>query len=144
MEPSGARPRKEDMRQCGPSFGPRVQVASSRDVFALLRPRLAGKPCAELWRLELLGRGLLELRLISVGRIDRLIPSAPEVFADVPPGRAVLLAHNHPSQDETPGDCDFIAAYLLDLGAQALGIELRDFLILSDAAFFSFRERGEL
>jgi len=53
---------------------------------------------------------------------------------------AVILCHNHPSQEVTPSRADRRVTVALREAAQLIGIPLLDHIIVSDGAYWSFRE----
>lgn len=89
---------------------------------------------------------LLNIRVVSIGLIDRSPVHPREVFADALADRAsaVIVAHNHPSGGLEPsqGDLD-ITAQLKAAGA-IVGIDVLDHIIFNRTAYFSFLEAGKL
>jgi DNA repair protein RadC len=57
---------------------------------------------------------------------------------------AVIFAHNHPSQTISPSREDIVISRRLAKAGTILGIEVMDFLIITDAEFRSFKEAGYL
>jgi DNA repair protein RadC len=89
---------------------------------------------------------LLNIRVVSIGLIDRAPVHPREVFADALSDRAsaVIVAHNHPSGglEPSPGDVH-ITAQLKSAG-EILGIDLLDHIIFNRTGYFSFLEDGRL
>jgi DNA repair protein RadC len=89
---------------------------------------------------------ILNIRVVSIGLIDRSPVHPREVFADALSDRAsaVIVAHNHPSGqlEPSPGDVN-ITAQLRAAGA-IVGIELLDHIIFNRTGYFSFLEDGRL
>ena len=89
---------------------------------------------------------ILNIRVVSIGLIDRSPVHPREVFADALSDRAsaVIVAHNHPSGglEPSPGDIN-ITAQLKSAGA-IVGIDLLDHIIFNRTAYFSFLEDGRL
>jgi len=89
---------------------------------------------------------ILNIRVVSIGLIDRSHVHPREVFADALSDRAsaVIVAHNHPSGglEPSPGDIN-ITAQLKSAGA-IVGIDLLDHIIFNRTAYFSFLEDGRL
>jgi DNA repair protein RadC len=81
------------------------------------------------------GQRLIAQRTITIGTLDAVMAHPREVFADAIADRAacIILAHNHPSGDITPSHKDISLT-------QQLGIPLRDHLILTKTAYFSYRQ----
>ncbi len=89
---------------------------------------------------------ILNIRVVSIGLIDRSPVHPREVFADALSDRAsaVIVAHNHPSGglEPSPSDID-ITAQLKAAGA-IVGIDLLDHIIFNRTGYFSFLEAGRL
>jgi DNA repair protein RadC len=89
---------------------------------------------------------ILNIRVVSMGLIDRSPVHPREVFADALSDRisAVIVAHNHPSGDLEPSPSDMnITSQLKDAGL-IVGIELLDHIIFNRTGYFSFLEEGKL
>jgi DNA repair protein RadC len=56
----------------------------------------------------------------------------------------IVLAHNHPSGDPTPSECDMRATRRLAGAAEALDCRVLDHLVFSGRKFASFRQLGLL
>jgi DNA repair protein RadC len=88
---------------------------------------------------------ILNIRVVSIGLIDRSPVHPREVFADALADRAsaVIVAHNPSGQLEpSTGDVN-ITAQLKAAGA-IVGIELLDHIIFNRTGYFSFLEDGRL
>ena len=89
---------------------------------------------------------ILNIRVVSIGLIDRSPVHPREVFADALSDRAsaVIVAHNHPSGGVEPsrGDIDITAQ--LKAAGEIVGIELLDHIIFNRTGYFSFLENGIL
>lgn len=88
------------------------------------------------------GQRLIALRIISVGTLNIVIAHPREVFADAIADRAasIIVAHNHPSNDPTPSPKDVSLTQQLAAAGQLLGIALRDHIIVTKIAYFSFSQ----
>ena len=54
----------------------------------------------------------------------------------------MILVHNHPSGDPNPSEDDVNITRRIKNGADLLGLELADHIIIGDNDYFSFREHG--
>lgn len=92
------------------------------------------------------GQRLIAQRTITIGTLDTVIAHPREMFADAIADRAasVIAAHNHPSGDETPSGKDITLTQQLAAAGQLLGVPLRDHIILTKTAHFSFRQHHML
>lgn len=89
---------------------------------------------------------ILNIRVVSIGLIDRSPVHPREVFADALADRAaaIIVAHNHPSGGVEPSHSDIqITAQLKEAGV-ILGIDLLDHIIFNRTDYFSFLEAGRL
>jgi DNA repair protein RadC len=57
---------------------------------------------------------------------------------------ALVLVHNHPSGDPTPSSDDLVMTAEIGRAAAALGVALRDHVIVGNGRVLSFREVGLL
>jgi DNA repair protein RadC len=89
---------------------------------------------------------VLAMRTVTIGLVDSVIIHPREVFADPITDRAtaVIIAHNHPSEDVTPSEHDKKVTRYLKFAGKLLGIQLLDQIIFSHTAHYSFLENGEL
>ncbi len=89
---------------------------------------------------------VLNLRVVSVGLLNRTIVHPREVFADPLKDRAaaVVVAHNHPSGNVDPSKEDQQITSRLKEAGETLGIQLLDHVIFSVRGYYSFLEHGDL
>ena len=89
---------------------------------------------------------ILNIRVVSIGLVDRSPVHPREVFADALSDRAsgVIVAHNHPSGGVEPSQNDVDVTAQLKMAGSIIGIELLDHIIFSRTTYFSFLEQGKL
>ena len=89
---------------------------------------------------------ILNIRVVSMGLIDRTPVHPREVFADALSDRAsaVIVAHNHPAGDLEPSPSDISITAQLKAAGSIVGIELLDHIIFNRTGYFSFLEAGKL
>ena len=89
---------------------------------------------------------ILNIRVVSIGLIDRSPVHPREVFADALSDRAsaVIVAHNHPSGSLEPSQSDVGITAQLKAAGVIVGIDLLDHIIFNRAGYFSFLEAGRL
>ena len=89
---------------------------------------------------------ILNIRVVSIGLIDRSPVHPREVFADALSDRAsaVIVAHNHPSGSLQPSQSDVDITAQLKAAGVIVGIDLLDHIIFNRAGYFSFLEAGRL
>ena len=89
---------------------------------------------------------ILNIRVVSIGLIDRTPVHPREVFADVLSDRAsaIIVAHNHPTGDLEPSASDVDVTNQLKAAGSVVGITLLDHIIFNRSGYFSFLEAGRL
>ena len=89
---------------------------------------------------------ILNIRVVSIGLIDRSPVHPREVFADALADRAsaVIVAHNHPSGGLEPSPSDIEITAQLKAAGSMVGIDLLDHIIFNRTGYFSFLEEGIL
>jgi DNA repair protein RadC len=89
---------------------------------------------------------ILNIRVVSIGLIDRSPVHPREVFADALSDRAsaVIVAHNHPSGGLEPSPSDVAITAQLKAAGAIVGIDLLDHIIFNRSGYFSFLEAGKL
>jgi len=89
---------------------------------------------------------VLNIRVISIGLIDRSPVHPREVFADALSDRAmaIIVAHNHPNGGLAPSANDIEITAQLKAAGSMMGIDLLDHIIFNRTDYFSFLEEGRL
>src|SRR5262245_38024522 len=127
--------------------GTRAQMTSPRVVAEFLLPQYGNR------RVEQFGVLLLDTKhrvlrstVLSVGTLDASSVHPREVFREaVAAGAAaIVLFHNHPSGDPEPSIEDTRLTERLMSAGVMMGINVLDHVILGDARYFSYREKGTL
>lgn len=87
---------------------------------------------------------VINIRVVSIGLIDRSPAHPREVFADPLADRAcaVILAHNHPAGTLQPSEADIETTRRLKEAGELMGITVLDHLIFNRTAHFSFLDQG--
>jgi DNA repair protein RadC len=125
----------------------RAQMTSPRAVAEFLLPQYGNH------RVEQFGVLLLDTKhrvlrstVLSIGTLDASIVHPREVFREAVAGGAgsIVLFHNHPSGDPEPSTDDTRLTERLAQAGLLMGIPVLDHVILGDARYFSYREKGTL
>ncbi len=125
----------------------RAQMTSPRAVAEFLLPQYGNR------RVEQFGVLLLDTKhrvlrstVLSIGTLDASIVHPREVFREAVAGgaAAIVLFHNHPSGDPEPSIDDTRLTERLAEAGLLMGINVLDHVILGDARYFSYREKGTL
>lgn len=129
------------------SPGDRVQLNTPRATAEYLMP-MYGARSVEQFGVVLLDtkHRVLKTAVLSVGTLDASVVHPREVFREAASGgaAAVLLFHNHPSGDPTPSPDDAALTHRLVRAGDIMGITVLDHVILGEARYFSFREKGQI
>jgi DNA repair protein RadC len=83
-------------------------------------------------------------QLVTIGTIDTILVHPREVFrvAVISSAAAVILMHNHPSNDPTPSEADIKVTRDLIRAGQLLKINVLDHVIMGNPNRSSLRELG--
>lgn len=89
---------------------------------------------------------ILNIRVVSIGLIDRTPVHPREVFADalIDRASAIIVAHNHPAGSLEPSASDVDVTMQLKAAGIVMGIALLDHIIFNRSGYFSFLEAGRL
>jgi DNA repair protein RadC len=89
---------------------------------------------------------ILNIRVVSIGLIDRTPVHPREVFGDALSDRAsaIIVAHNHPSGSLEPSAFDIEITKQLKAAGTIMGVILLDHIIFNRSGYFSFLEAGRL
>ena len=89
---------------------------------------------------------VLNVRVVSIGLLDRTPVHPREVFADAITDRAsgIILAHNHPEGGVEPSGADTDVTRRIKQAGEIVGIHLLDHIIFNPTDYFSFLESGKL
>ncbi len=89
-------------------------------------------------------RQLLSKKIIAIGSLNQNYLEIRDILAPALklPAAGFFLIHNHPSGNVDPSDNDIAVTDRIAEGANLLGVELIDHLIVSHRNFFSFKNAG--
>lgn len=89
---------------------------------------------------------LIQKETVSIGTLNGSLVHPREVFEPAIKLLAaqVVLAHNHPSGDDSPSDADLSITNRLAEAGTLLGISVLDHIIVTASSFYSFKEHGKL
>jgi DNA repair protein RadC len=123
-----------------------VKIGAPADVLPLIRHYAARKQ-EYLLSVSINGANeVINIRVVSIGLIDRSHAHPREVFADVLSDRAsgIIIAHNHPAGNLEPSHADTQITQQLKQAGDIIGIPLLDHIIFNGNAYYSFLEEGLL
>jgi len=83
-------------------------------------------------------------KIIAIGSLNQNYLEIRDILAPALklPAAGFFLIHNHPSGNVDPSDNDIAVTDRIAEGANLLGVELIDHLIVSHRNFFSFKNAG--
>ncbi len=89
---------------------------------------------------------VMNVRVITIGLVNKSQVHPREVFADVIAERAsaLIVAHNHPNGELRPSDEDRQITKRLQDAANILGLKLLDHIIFNAKGYYSFAEKCEM
>lgn len=122
-------------------------LRSPEDVVRWCMPKLKDLKHEEFWALLLSASNhLLHGIRVSQGTLNSSLVHPRECFADALKRRcaSVIFVHNHPSGNPEPSQEDRAITHQLVEAGKILGIPVHDHIIIADAEFTSFAERGLL
>ncbi|MBR7064382.1 MAG: hypothetical protein IKI31_04480, partial [Treponema sp.] len=92
------------------------------------------------------GHEILQIRVVTVGTINRTLVHPREVFSEalVENAAALIVCHNHPSGSCEPSEEDILATQNLIDASKIIGISLLDHIIINRDSYFSFLEHNLL
>ena len=123
-----------------------VKIKASADVLPLIR-HYADRRQEHFICITINGANeVLQVRVISIGLVDRSHVHSREVFAEaiVDRASAIIVAHNHPAGPLEPSSADIEATRQLKAAGDLIGIHLLDHIIFNQSGYFSFLESGAL
>ncbi|BBO74553.1 DNA repair protein RadC [Desulfosarcina widdelii] len=131
------------------SFG-NVRLANSQEAQALIQNLILtkGQPDREQFVVTLLNskNEIIGLNIVSVGGLSSAPVHPREVLkpAILANAAAMVLAHNHPSNDLEPSPDDINVTKKIIRAAEIVGIQVHEHLIISmeDDRYYSFADQG--
>ena len=92
------------------------------------------------------GHEIIQIRVASVGTLNRTIIHPREIFSEAikENAAAIIVCHNHPSGNCSPSQEDIETTQILISASKIIGIELLDHIIIDCENYFSFVEHDVL
>ena len=127
---------------------PRPPARSPRAVADIFVPRLGRLDYEEMWVISLDGRnGIRSTRRVSQGGLHGCSVAARDILrmALADAATAIVLVHNHPSNDPSPSMEDLALTKAVAAAAAVVGMPLVDHVIVTGAGgYVSLRDLGAL
>lgn len=85
---------------------------------------------------------IIQIHITSVGTVNKSLVHAREVFSEAiqENAAAIILCHNHPSENCTPSRDDIETTKMLIKASNVIGIPILDHIIIDCEGYFSFME----
>ena len=123
-----------------------ISIRKPDDIFNFLK-RYARSKQEKFLVLTLNGtHEVISVHLTTIGLVNRTIIHPREVFIHAirDCSSAIIVAHNHPSGNVKPSPEDEEITKRLKQGAELLGINFLDHLIISKKCYYSFRQERNI
>ena len=121
-----------------------LPVTGPDPVFTRMLPRLRGLDHEECWAVFLnQARRIIGEERQTVGGMNETILDVQLLVRRALEKKAsyVILVHNHPSGDPTPGEADIRLTRRLQMALKVMGMTLLDHLVVADSSFYSFESQ---
>ena len=119
-----------------------LKIKKPSDILPLIR-HYADRKQEHFLSISINGAGeVLNVRVVTIGLINKTQVHPREVFADIISDRAsaFIVAHNHPSGSLVPSKEDAQVTQTLKKASSILGINLLDHIIFTPKGYYSFLE----
>lgn len=85
---------------------------------------------------------IIQIHVTSVGTLNRSLVHPREVFSEAiqEKSAAIILCHNHPSENCSPSSDDIETTRMLVKASKVIGIPILDHIIIDCEGYFSFME----
>ena len=89
---------------------------------------------------------VIAVRIVTIGLLNQSLVHPREVFwwAIKDNAAYIVLAHNHPSENNNPSNEDLEITAKLVEASKIMGIDILDHIIFSKNGYYSFRDDGKL
>lgn len=122
-----------------------INIKCSAEVFQYLYPVYAGKTSEEFW-IILLNRAnnIIGKYQISIGGLTGTIADPKKIFRIALEKRAtaIILSHNHPSNNVKPSEADNKLTKKLKDAGNSLDISVLDHIIIGENNYYSYSDKG--
>jgi DNA repair protein RadC len=121
----------------------KILMDSPRVVASYLQRKIGREKKEHFVILYLNTRNNLIVNNVSIGTLNASLVHPREVFKGAIHAHAaqVIIAHNHPSGNTEPSEDDLTLTKRLVEAGKILGIKIIDHVIITNSAYFSFKEK---
>ena len=125
----------------------REKITSSEDIYQLMLPQMQDLYTEEMWILLLNNQyKLIKKERISAGGLTQTSVDVRIIIKQALLNNATVIAicHNHPSQNIFPSVADDNITNKVSDACKLMNIHLLDHVIVTDGAFYSYRDHAKL
>lgn len=125
-------------------INPRLKVSDIGDAVAAAGQLIAEMDREMMIQLNISTPGnVINASVVSIGNINTSFAGPPEIFrtAILSGASRLILIHNHPGGSMEPSDEDRQVANKLAFGADMLGLQLLDFIVIGENGYYSMLEK---
>ena len=125
----------------------KMKLSSSGSVFELMQPLIGELDHEEFWILLLNNANKMEFKWrLSVGGITATLVDVRLIYKKALEHGAtsIILCHNHPSGNLQPSQSDIMLTKKVIKGGGVLDIKVLDHIIVTECAYYSFADEGNL
>jgi DNA repair protein RadC len=89
---------------------------------------------------------VISMRIVSIGLVNKTIIHPREIFIHAIKDNAIaiIVCHNHPSNNLEPSDEDIEVTEILEKAGKIIGINLLDHVIVSKSGYYSFKQNDKM
>ena len=123
------------------------KITSSQITFDIMQPIIGDLPHEEFWVLYLNNNmKVVHKTQLSKGGITGTVVDIRIIFkiAFEHNATGIIMAHNHPSGNNTPSKADFEVTNKIKIACQNLEISLIDHLIITQHNYYSFKDSDKI
>lgn len=125
----------------------RMYLATSKDIYDFMHPRMQDLQCEECWIILLNASGrVIDTVRVSSGGLSSTLVDVRVVLREAIIKRTsmLVLCHNHPSGSVRPSREDDMLTSRMQKACQTVNIPLLDHVIVADGKYFSYNDEGKL
>lgn len=122
----------------------KTKIKSSKDIAAIMRSLIPGNTDHEECWVAYLKKSseIIDIQQVTVGNLDSVIFDVRRIVKNtlLCDAKSILICHNHPSGDPTPGLADMRETEKLKKALDIFDLTLMDHIILGTKTYYSFAE----
>jgi len=125
----------------------REQITGSASAAQIFKSKISDLPHEEFW-IMLLNRAnkIIEYKRLSIGGVAGTVSDIKVILKTAIDKLAsgIIVSHNHPSGNVSPGDADNKLTTKLKEACSLVDVKLLDHIIIADDKYYSYADEGKL